>query len=84
MTRRGLLERLYQLFNGMRADNLRALGLILDKVVYFGDGSIENGDLVAVVVHIQNQILTHHREANQSDVAICVWHSRSGRDSPEN
>ena len=69
------LQRLNQFFDGVRADDLRALGFVLDEVVNLGNGSIEHGHAEAVVVHVQNQILAHHREADQSDVTICIWHS---------
>ncbi len=78
------LERLNQLLDGMRADDLRALGFVLEELVDLGDGSIEDGHAVAVVVHVQDQILAHDSEADQSDVASCSWHSRFGRDRPEN
>ena len=73
----GLLERADELFDGVCADDLRALRFVVNEVVYFRNCSVEDSDFVAMVVHIQNQVLSHDRKADQSDVAICVLHTPS-------
>ena len=59
-----LLQRLDQLRNRVRADNLRAFGFVVQEVVNFGHCSIEYGDAISMVVHIQDQILAHDGQAD--------------------
>ncbi len=77
MTRRGRLEHADELFDGVRADDLRALGLVGQKVVDLGGGAVEDGNFVAVVVHVQDEVLPHHGQADQADVTTAVFHSVS-------
>ena len=65
----GRFERGNQFVDGMGADNRRALGFVIEELVHFGNGSIEDGHAVAVVIHVEDQILAHDSEANQPDVA---------------
>ncbi len=58
----------------MRADHLGSLRFVVDEVVDLGDRPIEHRDLVAVVVHVQHQVLAHDRQANQSNIASCLSH----------
>ena len=67
-----LLQQRNEFLDRVGAHNLRALGFVRNKLIYFGDRSIENGDLVAVIVHIQDQVLAHHGQADQSDIT-CFW-----------
>src|ERR1017187_2335993 len=71
------LEQPAQLLHGVRADHLRALGFILDEVVHLGDGAVEYRNLVAVIVHVENQILPHPRQANQANIATTLIHQAS-------
>ena len=52
----------------MSADDLGSLGFLADEVVHFGYGAIEDGDFIAVVIHIEDEILAHDGQANQADV----------------
>ncbi len=74
------LEEGDELFQRMSADDLGAFGLVGEEVVNFGDGAVEDGDFEAVVVHVEDEVLSHDGEADEADVADCVGHLRS----PEN
>ena len=66
-----------QFLNRVRAHDLCAGRFLLDEIVYFGDGSIKHTHAITVVVHIQDQILAHDSQADQSDVAAFLFHSIS-------
>ena len=68
------LQQLDQLFDRVRADDLRALRLVVDELVHLGDGAVEHGHLVAVVVHVQDQVLAHDGQADQADITTRVRH----------
>ena len=68
----GTLEEGDEFLHGMGSDNLGAFRLVVDEFVDLGDCPIENGHLVAVVVHIQDQILAHYGQPDQSDVTTCL------------
>ena len=58
-------ERIYdQFLNRVGSDDLSALCLVLNEVVYLRDCSIKDSDFVAMVVHIQNQVLSHDCKAD--------------------
>ena len=52
----------------MRPHYLGAGRFAAQEFVHLGDSSIKHGHAIAVIVHVQNQVLAHHREANQSDI----------------
>jgi hypothetical protein len=62
----------------MCADNLSALGFIGDKLVNFRNGTVEDGNLEAVVIHVKNEVLSHNGEADKADIAGWFWHTLSG------
>ncbi len=70
------LQHFREFFDGMRADYLRALGFVVDELVDFGNGSIEDRHFVSVVVHVQDQVLAHDGKADQSDVTEFILHVR--------
>jgi hypothetical protein len=61
----------------MRSDDLRSLRLILYEIIHFRDGPVEHSHFVAVVVHVQNEVLSHHRQTNQSNVTTSLFHQSS-------
>jgi len=61
----------------VRANNFRALRFVLNKIVYFRNSTIEYGNFVAVIVHIENEILAHNGKADQAYVAAFVLHNGS-------
>ena len=68
------LERGAELLDGVGADDLGALGLVGQKLVDLGGGAVEDGDFIAVVVHVQHQVLSHDCKADEADVARCLFH----------
>ena len=76
MTRRGFLSRRDHFLDGMGADDLGALGFLVEEVVHLGDGAVVGGHGEAVVVHVQNQVLAHYGQPNYSNISfwfhICV------------
>ncbi len=62
------LQQARQLLDRVGADDVRALRLIDEKLVYLGHGAVVDGHDEAVVVHIENQVLAHHGEADEADV----------------
>ncbi len=79
MTRLGRFQRADKFLNRMGADNLRALCLIGQKVIDLRNSPIEDGDFKAVVVHIQDQVLAHDGQPDQTDITSCVLHSSKSR-----
>ena len=63
--------------DGVSADDVGALGFVGEEVVHLGDGAVEDGHLVAVVVHVEDEVLAHHGQADQADVTRGVWHTCS-------
>ena len=70
MTRRGFLSRRDHLLDRVRADDLGALGFLVEEIVHLGDGAVESDHGEPVVVHVENEILAHYSKANYSDVGF--------------
>ena len=51
-------------------DDVRALGFAIHEVVHLGDGSVVGNDREAVVVHVQDQVLAHHGQSDQCNIAF--------------
>ena len=70
-----LLRAVYPVFRVLfpnqviRADDLGSGRFILDEIVNLRDGPVENGHAVAVVVHVEDQVLAHNSQANQAYIA---------------
>src|SRR5688572_13982243 len=67
------LQVFHHLVQRMRTYDLGALCLPAEKVVHFTDGAVESDYSETVVVHIENQILTHYRQADQGYIC-CGLH----------
>src|SRR5262245_20353461 len=63
----------------MSADDASALRLIRQKIVDLRSRSIESDHVETVVIHIQNQVLAHDRQADQSNVTLWLHVSITGR-----
>ncbi|MCG3778535.1 MAG: hypothetical protein JW388_1256 [Nitrospira sp.] len=63
-------EVLHHLLDGMRADDLRAFGFVGEEVVHLLYGAVVGHDGEAVVVHVEDEILAHHGQADECDVAF--------------
>ena len=68
------LQQAGQLLNRVRAHHLRPLGFVGQKVVHLGNGAVEHGNFEAVVVHVEDKVLSHHCKADQADIARCIRH----------
>ena len=63
------LEQLDHLLDRVRADDvLVTLGGVVQELVDLRDGAVEGDHRVAVVGHIQDQVLAHDCQADQSDI----------------
>jgi hypothetical protein len=45
------------------------LSLICEEMVNLGDSSVECNDFVAMVSGVENQILAHHGQADQTEIS---------------
>ena len=68
----GFLELGDQLLDRLGSLHLGALGLFGQEVVHLGDGAIVGHHDVAVVVHVEDEVLPHHRQADQADVSLRI------------
>jgi hypothetical protein len=58
------LQQSNELLDGMGANDLCSFRLVTQKVIHLGNRTVEDGNLEAVVVHIEDKILSHYSEAN--------------------
>ena len=63
----------------MGADDFGALGFLVEEVIHLGNGAIEGDHGEAVVVHVQNQILAHDGQTNDSNISF-RFHIRKSSD----
>ena len=64
------LERGDQIFEGMAADELFAR-IGGHELVGLGGRAVEDRDRVAPALHVEHEVLTHHRQTHQPNVARC-------------
>ena len=63
------LQQADHLFDGVRGDDgFPALGGVVQEFVDLGDGAVVRHHRIAVVVHIEDQVLAHYCQTDQSDV----------------
>src|ERR1700675_1642279 len=67
--RRGALRRLHISSMPCVPTICVPFGLVVDELVHLGGGSIEDRHLVAMIVHIEYEVLAHDGEAYQPYVA---------------
>jgi hypothetical protein len=58
----------------VRPHHLRTLRLMFDKVIHLRDRPVEHRNVVPMVVHVQDQILSHDRQSNQPNIASSFSH----------
>lgn len=74
----GFLQRVDQLFERSRADNVCAFGTFAEELVDLFDGPVVGGDDETVIVHVQYKVLAHDGQADETDVG-----SAGGTDTTE-
>ena len=55
----------------MRSDDVRPGCGAVDKIINFRDRAVKDRDGETVVIHIQNEVLAHHGQADQAEVSFC-------------
>src|SRR5688572_27704962 len=70
-------QRLNQFLDRVRSYDLCSSGFLFDEFVYLGDGSIKYSHAVTMVVHVQDQVLAHDSQTDQSDVTTFFLHESS-------
>ena len=58
----------------MGSNNLGTLGLVLEEIVDLLCRSVVGANLEAVVIHVEDEVLTHHGEADEGDVTVRGGH----------
>ena len=58
------------LLDRVGADDVCPLGLVVEEIVHLGDGAVVGHDRVAVVVHVEDQVLAHDGQADECDVSL--------------
>lgn len=56
----------------MGANDIGAFGAFAQELVHLGDGPVVGRDHEPVIVHVQNQVLAHDGQADESDVWSAV------------
>src|SRR5690606_24580173 len=69
----GTFEAGNELFDALRPLNLSS-GVGREELVDFARREVENGDRIAFVVHVEDEILAHDRESDQTDIALRFRH----------
>lgn len=64
----GLAELGDKLLDGVSTDNGLALGLVLKEAVNLGDGTVEGNAVEAVVGGVEDQVLTHDGQTDETEV----------------
>ena len=62
------LERADHLLQRMGADHVGFFGFLVQEFIHFGNGAVKSHDFEAVVVHVENEVLAHHSQANECNV----------------
>ena len=57
----------------MGALNLGAFSFIDQKFVHFGCGAIIHNDRVSMVVHVEDEVLAHDGQSDETDVSLWCY-----------
>src|SRR6185503_17044061 len=71
------LEKGRELGDGVGADDIGSFCFIGDEVVDLGDGPVEDRDLESMVVHVEDEILSHDCKADEAGIARWFRHEYS-------
>ena len=64
----GLLELGAELLDGVSTNDRLALGLVLEEAVDLGDGAVESDTVETVVGGVEDQVLTHDGQTDETEV----------------
>ena len=73
------LEQAGQFGQRMGADDLRALGFAAEKLIHPGDRAVEHGHGEAVVIHVEDEVLAHDGQTDQSNISLSFHRMHSNR-----
>ena len=65
-----LLESQHHVFDVMVSLHRSSLGFVFKKFINFVAATIAHRDLEAVIVHVEDQVLTHHGKAIKADICF--------------
>jgi hypothetical protein len=65
----GLLELGAELLDGVSTNDRLALGLVLEEAVDLGDSAVESNNSEAVVGSVEDQVLTHDGQTDETEVS---------------
>jgi len=65
----GLLELGAELLDGVSTNDRLALGLVLEEAVNLGDSAVESNNIEAVVGSVEDQVLTHDGQTDETEVS---------------
>lgn len=63
------LQLLHHLLQAVSTNYLGALCLIGQELIYLLCGTIVRTDHISMIIHVQNEVLTHDSQTNESDVS---------------
>ena len=64
----GTLQRSYEVLQRMRSIEVKALASTFHEMVNLLNRTVIHDDMEALALHVQRQVLTHHRQSYKSDV----------------
>merc|ERR1719192_10019 len=64
------LQPRHHLLQAVSSGNIRPLGLLLQEVIHLLRGPVVGADLEAVVIHVEDEVLAHDGQTNESDVTV--------------
>ncbi len=67
----GNLEAFDQVFQAVATDEVFAFGAPFDQMVNLFGRPVVDRNVVAAALNVERQVLTHHRQANKADIALC-------------
>jgi hypothetical protein len=65
----GLLQLAAELFNGVSTNDRFTLGTISKELVDLGGSTVVSAHGKSVIGHVQDQVLTHNGETDQTDIS---------------
>jgi hypothetical protein len=64
------LEFFAHFLNGMGTDDFRSFRLISQKLINLIRGSVVCTDNVAMIIHVQNDVLAHHCQPDEGNICL--------------